>query len=433
MTHYSSQPQPVASAAERIQVALQHGRLSEASELVGELQRAAPQNPNTLFFSGILEWKRGEFEQAIEFLSKACALSPMTANCHHWLGNSLHSAGKFGEAINAFARATALAPSEATQFNMDMARSDQAKEKIATESVRQSHVSRSHLPLRRAIDVAHEFARRRIDAPAGPPISKASHAGIISFVTCSVTPEKLARLRSSLNRAMGCCAWELVSVLDAASLCEGYARGFARSTGDIVVFCHDDIEVLCDNFPGRLLDALDGADLFGPVGVTHLDGPALCWTGQQHLHGAVTHKGTAGAFHPGIGSASGPRIDDAIALDGLFIATRRHVVERVGFDQETFDGFHFYDLDFSYRARKLGFRVRIQTDLHLLHASRGSFDERYLHYSIKFQRKFNEFADPPPFVQPVIHEVRVNSVVEAQRTHCWLQHWIAQALADAAT
>jgi Glycosyltransferase like family len=340
---------------------------------------------------------------------------------------ALHGSGTFCESINAPGKG--FAP-EGKRINPQMARSDWAKAKIAAQRVRRSRALRSATALRKIIDVAHEFARRGIDAPTPRPIPPQHFNGIVSFVTCSSIPEKLNRLRSNLYQAMGSMKWELVAILDAVSLCEGYTRGFDRCKGDVIVFCHDDVEILCDHFPKRLLDALDGADLVGPVGATHLDGPALCWTGQEHLHGTVTHKSRDGAFHPVICSVSGPRIDHAVALDGLLIATHRRVVERVGFDAETFDGLHFHDLDFSYRAHKLGFYVRIQTDLHLLQASKDEVDEEYLRYSKKFQHKFSEFANPPPFVQPVIHEVRAGSLEEAQRTHCWLQHWIAQASTD---
>ena len=38
------------------------------------------------------------------------------------------------------------------------------------------------------------------------------------------------------------------------------------------------------------------------------------------------------------------------ALDGMFFAARRDVLARCAFDEATFDGFHGYDIDFSFRA-----------------------------------------------------------------------------------
>jgi hypothetical protein len=273
------------------------------------------------------------------------------------------------------------------------------------------------------VDRAADLARNAIGSPTHDEIPVATTAPLISFVTCTITPAKLERLRASLAAAMGTSPWELVPVTDARSLCEGYTRGFARARGELVVFCHDDIEVICDRFRDRLLDAYEGADVIGVVGVSKLNGPALSWAGLPHLHGAVTHP-EGGKFYPSLCSSAGPRIDGAQALDGLFIATRRDVVESIGFDADTFDGFDFYDVDFSYRAFRAGLRVRVQIDLHLLHASRGNFGPRYAYYSERFRAKFTEFANPPPFQQAFVHQTCVPSIDDACRFHAWIRHWL---------
>ena len=114
------------------------------------------------------------------------------------------------------------------------------------------------------------------------------NAPLISFVICTITPAKLERLRASLAAAMADSVG-VVPITDARSLCEGYTRGFARTRGELVVFCHDDIEILCERFHDRLVDAFGGADLVGVAGTTQLNGPALAGP-VPHLHGAVTHR-----------------------------------------------------------------------------------------------------------------------------------------------
>jgi GT2 family glycosyltransferase len=181
--------------------------------------------------------------------------------------------------------------------------------------------------------------------------------------------------------------------------------------------------VLCDRFHDRLMDAFDGADLVGVVGVDELNGPALAWAGLPHLHGAVTHPQGA-MFCSSLCSSAGPRIDGAHALDGLFMATRRDVVESIGFDADVFDGFDFYDVDFSYRAYRAGLRVRIQVDLHLLHASRGNFGPRYTFYSERFRAKHNEFENPPPFRHAYLHQATLPSLDDARRFYAWIANWL---------
>jgi GT2 family glycosyltransferase len=132
-------------------------------------------------------------------------------------------------------------------------------------------------------------------------------------------------------------------------------------------------------------------------------------------------------FYPSQFSSAGPRVDGAQALDGLFMATRRDVVDRIGFDALTFDGFDFYDVDFSYRVFRAGLRVRIQTDLHLLHSSRGNFGPRYAFYSERFRTKFPDFANPVQPRRSYVHEARVTSLEDRRRFHAWIGAWIRVA------
>jgi len=63
-------------------------------------------------------------------------------------------------------------------------------------------------------------------------------------------------------------------------------------------------------------------------------------------------------------------------------------------DEATFDGFHFYDLDFSYRAHRAGLRLAVSTDILLLHASEGRFEEEWKRYAQRFMDKFPELRAP---------------------------------------
>jgi GT2 family glycosyltransferase len=70
------------------------------------------------------------------------------------------------------------------------------------------------------------------------------------------------------------------------------------------------------------------------------------------------------------------------------MAASRDAVEGTGFDAETFDGFHLYDIDFSYRAHLAGRRVGVSSEIVLRHDSEGGFDERWETYARRFVAKF---------------------------------------------
>jgi GT2 family glycosyltransferase len=75
------------------------------------------------------------------------------------------------------------------------------------------------------------------------------------------------------------------------------------------------------------------------------------------------------------------------ALDGMFFAATRGVLREISFDESTFDGFHGYDIDFTLRAQRAGFRVGTCAEIALIHASAGGFDAGWARYAEKFAAK----------------------------------------------
>jgi GT2 family glycosyltransferase len=201
-------------------------------------------------------------------------------------------------------------------------------------------------------------------------------------------------------------------------LCEGFNRGFARARGDIIVFSHDDIEILSPNFATTLVSALRTHDVIGIAGSCAFPESGL-WAprGSAHAHGQVAHRipgeSTYASYVFGIGAAVTPCIQ---VLDGVFFAARREVVEKLRFDAETFDGFHFYDIDFTYRAALSGFHVAVCNEICVVHHSRGSFGPEWRMYADRFLAKHQrrlENPEPPPryWGHAIVHLQTASQVV----------------------
>ena len=102
-------------------------------------------------------------------------------------------------------------------------------------------------------------------------------------------------------------------------------------------------------------------------------GPAVMWAGHPHLRGfvAMPVDGDPAAIGTSTFALECGVLGGMQALDGFWFAARREAALAVGFDGATFDGFHFYDLDFTYRAHLAGLRVAVTTDIVCLHRSHG--------------------------------------------------------------
>ena len=204
---------------------------------------------------------------------------------------------------------------------------------------------------------------------------------------------------------MGGEPFEIIGIHDAQSMSEGYNRGFAMSSGEMVVFSHDDIEFWVGDLAGRLkgllgVGGVGVVDVVGVAGTNRLCGPQWVTAGAPYTFGVVPQVLPDGRIRVMMFGSPRRLVEGIQALDGVFLACRREVAEKVAWDAVTFDGFHHYDLDWTYRAFRAGFRLGVAVDLPILHMSGGTIDETWRNSAPRFLEKhagtmrmmFREFA-----------------------------------------
>jgi hypothetical protein len=238
----------------------------------------------------------------------------------------------------------------------------------------------------------------------------------LSVIICSIDDRRFATVAANYAQRLGDWPYELIRIDDARSLAEGYNRGIARSSGELLIFSHDDIEILTPDFRDRLLGHMQSFDLIGVAGTSRLGNGRWLSAGQPDIHGQVVHRTIEGkgytlyVFGPGSEAARG----GIQALDGLFIAARRSLAESLRFDGQSFDGFHLYDIEFSYRAHLEGARVGVCRDILLYHHSLGEVTDEWQHYMRIFQDKFGDrLATGPAGTGSLYLQKQVSTKAEA--------------------
>jgi len=207
---------------------------------------------------------------------------------------------------------------------------------------------------------------------------------MFSVIICSIDAAHFSAAEAMYGKIFHGIEWELIHIDDARSLAEGFWRGISRSRGELIILSHDDITIFSPDMPRRLQAHLSICDLVGVAGTTRLIHPAWVFAGPPFVFGQIVHPAGKGWMGIDIYGAPFPLVRNIQALDGMFIAGRREVFERIGFDLQTFDGFHLYDIDFSYRAFLAGMRLGVANDICIFHASIGKFDEAWLKYANRF-------------------------------------------------
>lgn len=212
---------------------------------------------------------------------------------------------------------------------------------------------------------------------------------MISIIICSAQPARLQAVSAQWKRVMERAGepWEIVAIHGPRSLCDGYQQGMAASRGEILIFSHDDIEIWTDDFVPRLKRYLTQFDGVGVAGTSKLVGTSWLDAGPPYLAGQIAHRTDESRYALMIYGAQRRIVGGMQALDGLMMAFRRKVPEQVGWDGKTFSGFHFYDLDMTYRAHRAGFALAVAVDLHVCHFSGGSYGDQWHRYAQAFQAK----------------------------------------------
>ena len=177
------------------------------------------------------------------------------------------------------------------------------------------------------------------------------------------------------------------------NLCSAYNEGVKRSTGEILVFVHEDVFFVEGGWGEKLekkfYDPTIG--LIGVAGTQYLfsDSPGWVAAGRPFIKGQVVHETNNGnTFNLTVFSWED---DDAevVAVDGLFFAIRRNLFQTIKFDDQTFDGFHLYDLDICMQIRQTH-RLIVTKEILLKHQSGGNFNDLWQTYANRFLNKYKD-------------------------------------------
>lgn len=410
---------------QKLAQALNDGDRASAGAILAQLRQQSPGDPNVRLFGAILDRQLGHLDASHAVLSQLLAQAPQHPTIRFQLANTLKEMQRLDEAAMLYRDLVSEQPEHAdAAFNLGNCL-------LATQPELAGfwflHASRHDPLLAEAHQATIECAAKL--ARSGPPSGYEAAVPtavdeFISVICCSIDPAKLARLRANLDSVLANCRWELIHIDDARSLCEGYNRGLRAARGELIVLCHDDIIIHATDFASRLAHHLREFDLIGVAGTTRCCGPAAYWAGPPHIHGWVTYRKEQ-LWMPSLSSAHGPIVDQAQALDGLFLAARRNVFERLDFDEATFDRFHLYDIDFSWRAYQAGWRLGICQDLLIEHASIGDFSDDWPQQAQRFQRKFPNMPQVAASSREAIFMAEADSEDQVRATYAWLTHWLA--------
>tara|TARA_R110002051_G_scaffold1143_5_gene5802 strand:- start:5915 stop:6676 length:762 start_codon:yes stop_codon:yes gene_type:complete len=209
--------------------------------------------------------------------------------------------------------------------------------------------------------------------------------------------KNLSPVTSKLVHTLSSYGVSVKLLVNQKSIFEAYEKGLKACDAkneDIIIYCHDDIEIRTPRteFIAALAKCtLKETGIVGPAGTTYLGEDAVWWNqkawkagfhrglvshfNKQKENSAYQPRKMDGSLEDGKGTITpthyGPH-GQVIVLDGLFLAARKEVWETVGMEKpEYFEGdWDFYDIHYTSESYNLGYK-NYTVPIDMIHYSSG--------------------------------------------------------------
>jgi GT2 family glycosyltransferase len=194
----------------------------------------------------------------------------------------------------------------------------------------------------------------------------------------------------------------VVSLSDQTTIAGGYnalVRVADADPDDILCFVHEDVRLLFDAsvvLP-RLFGALPDAGVLGFCGSASQQ-PGKQWWECPPRYGGLLQGGVGSEplrYAAPTGIASGVGVEPVHTLDGYCLMARRSVYDAIGGFDESYGGWHCYDVDLCLRARRHGLTNYV-VDLPSRHLSWGSSGPDLERSLVHFGELWAELLEDPP-------------------------------------
>jgi hypothetical protein len=183
---------------------------------------------------------------------------------------------------------------------------------------------------------------------------------------------------------------------------------------DVVAFCHEDVKLLDPNFVQKVelvFSQRGDIGLCGVVGSTEIGDTGGWWhASPDKLRGHIIQENGTTANH----LLKGPVgfFDDLVVVDGLcFFIRGSLLINGLRFDQTTYTGFDFYDLDICLSVLEKGFKIGC-ADILLQHRSIGDVSKKNNWYASRdrFIKKWKDKNLSFPLTQKTFIDDNIKEV-----------------------
>lgn len=223
---------------------------------------------------------------------------------------------------------------------------------------------------------------------------------MISVVICSRQRNVDEKLKTNIGLTIGL-PYEIVHIDNQQndfSIFSAYNSGAARAKYGILCFIHEDIKFLSSDWGKSLTNLLEDKNT-GVIGVAgssvKSEIPSPWWVTNHYTlsnfsYNILQHLSTGVKEMIKLEKPLPNNCSEVVVTDGMFMCCRKEVWKENTFDEKRYNGFHFYDIDFSMSVYKKGYKNYVTGDILVEHFSSGKWDKPWIDAALVFHEKWKK-------------------------------------------
>ena len=216
---------------------------------------------------------------------------------------------------------------------------------------------------------------------------------MLSIIICSINQSYFTQVSRNIEESIGGVPYEIIKIDNSTGehgTSSAYNLGAAQAKYDIFCFLHEDIRFHSKQW-GKIISKYiqenNKVGLIGIAGSTFKSLVPSIWA--QGLHqtdylNIIQHYKTGRSI---ITPDYPSTWNEVKTLDGVLLCCPKRVWEKHPFDQENFDKFHLYDLDFCTQVGEKH-KIFVCTGVLIEHFSSGQLNKDWVEYSLKYADKW---------------------------------------------
>jgi hypothetical protein len=219
---------------------------------------------------------------------------------------------------------------------------------------------------------------------------------MLSIIICSINHEQLSSILQNISETVGI-PYEVIAIenkLNPQGLSAVYNKGVSRAKFEHICFVHEDVKFLTPDWGLVLLNLFkdEALGLIGVAGSKYKPKTPSGWRpgirGKFLNINLIQHfKYQQQSVKHFASNTENERLSQVACIDGVFMASRKSILEEIPFDEEILKGFHGYDIDISIAIGRQ-YKVAVTYDVLLEHFSEGNLNQEWIEDTLSLHEKW---------------------------------------------